>query len=832
MYRRLIEWPESLWVRVLGLWIRPAVLPAEPALLLDPAVPVCYVLEKGGIIDRAALTLMCRSHGLPGPLSGLDFAGQRESRAVIVLRRPPRRWFRKSHTVMPPRLERLVKVAAHAGHPELQLVPVGVYWGRSPGREDSIIKLMFSEHWGAAGRTRHFLKSIVHGRNTLVQFSKPMSFNTVTREEQADATTVRKVSRILRVHFRHRRIATLGPDLSHRRMLLDRVLRHPAVSQQIHKDAGSDPVAVSRTRQKALGYANEIAANLSYPTIGVLRKLLTRIWNRLYAGITLDGIERLNTIADGCELVYVPCHRSHIDYLLLSYILYQEGMSLPHIAAGKNLDIPVVGSLLRRGGAFFLRRTFRDNRLYAAVFNAYLQEIVHRGHALEYFIEGGRSRTGRLLKPKSGMLAMTAQAFLQDTRRPLVFVPIYFGYERLVEGGSFASELTGGKKQQESLLGLLRSFSIFWQKFGSVYVNIASPIEFSKLLHEQQPDWQSQIASVAHERPAWLEPVVDSLAELIQQRINAAASVTPVSLLSLALLTMPNGRIPENDLFDLVEFFRDLQQRLPYSDELVMTSIPVAAVVQQGIDLGYLERRKSTLGDIVAIREKRTIHLSFFRNNILHLYAIPALVAVCFHNQSVFAIHDIRRFVRLSYPYLQAELFLHWQVGEIDALVDATVAYYVTTGLLQWRDHNKTLSRAVAGSKSTFLLLSLGFIILPSLQRYFLSVSLLSRHGSGAVTARELGEQCRQCAERLEEIHGMQSPDFYDQALFRGFIDTLLRNNVVREDDGRKLCYDGDFARVDTDTRSILSELVRHSILNITARTALAAGMPDPPADS
>lgn len=824
MYRRLLELPERTCTWLIGLWIRPDVLPQQASELVDPDVPVCYVLETGGIVDRAALNLVCRAQRLPVPMDGLHY-GDMENRAVLVLRR--RRSFfpglilgRKPEST-PPRLKRLVTVARERGHPELQLVPVGIYWGQSPDREASMLKLMFSENWEVAGRTRKFFKSLFHGRNTLVQFSEPMAFTILTREALPDASVVRKVSRILRVHFRNRRIATLGPDLSHRRTLLDRVLREPAVRDQIHAQAGSNPRDVSRIQGKADAYANEIAASLSYPTIRVLRKLLARIWNRLYDGVKLNGIERLNSVADGRALVYVPCHRSHIDYLLLSYILYNEGKSLPHIAAGKNLNIPIVGPILRRGGAFFLRRSFRDNRLYGAVFNAYLQEIIRRGHSLEYFIEGGRSRTGRLLEPKGGMLAMTAHSYLRNPDRPLVFVPIYFGYERLVEGGSFASELTGGRKQKESLLGFFRSLKILREAFGSVYVNFGQPIEFNVMLDKHFPAWNEQ--KIGEERPDWLQPVVSELGHRIQVGINSAASVTPISLLSLSMLTTPHGRMAESDLVNLIEFCRKLQTVLPYSDETAMTTDTVADIVQHGIDLGFIDRKESELGGIVSIRRGRTIPMSFFRNNILHLYALPALIACCFLHRSVYAASDIRKLARLSYPYLKSELYLRWEGDELDDQVSAAIDQLVSLGVIAWADSRDSLSRAVAGSQDTFLLLSIGQIILPSLQRYFLTVSLLSRYGSGMIDAETLGIQCRKCAERLEEIHGMQSPEFYDNSLFRGFIKTLLQQGLITKDAQGKLLFGNVFFSVDSDTRSILGEQIRHSILNITG-SAVKAG--------
>ena len=207
-----------------------------------------------------------------------------------------------------------------------------------------------------------------------------------------------------------------------------------------------------------------------------------RLWNRLYDGVEFQHVETLQQVAEGNEIVYVPCHRSHMDYLLLSYAIYQHGYAVPHIAAGLNLNLPIVGRFLRKGGAFFIRRSLRGSTLYTVVFMKYLAAMMARGHSIEYFIEGGRSRTGRLLPPMTGMLSMTVRSYLREPRRPVVFVPVYFGYERIVEGPTYIGELSGRPKEKESILGLLRTVGRLRQRFGRVHVNLGEPIHLDALL--------------------------------------------------------------------------------------------------------------------------------------------------------------------------------------------------------------------------------------------------------------------------------------------------------------------------------------------------------------
>ncbi|MEL7185300.1 MAG: glycerol-3-phosphate 1-O-acyltransferase PlsB, partial [Pseudomonadota bacterium] len=520
-----------LAARVFSIWARPDIQPEIPTeTITDPSAAICYVLETGGLADVLALENACAARGMPSPTESFEYCGVNESRRFVVMRRLEGFWVRRPSTTGSPRLKRLIEAAENCDQ-ELLLIPVSIYWGRSPEKERSVFKLLFSENWDVIGRTRKFFVTLLHGRNTLMRFSEALPARTIYTDGIDSAVSVRKVSRILRVHFRTLRTATVGPDLSHRRTLVNDVLRAPAVRRAINAEAGDDIRKSEVARRKAEKYALEIAADISYPTIRVLVRVLRWLWNKIYDGIELNHAQLLHDVAKDKEIIYVPCHRSHFDYLLLGYVTYLEGLHLPHIAAGINLNMPVVGGILRRGGAFFLRRSFKGNRLYAAVFDSYIQQVLGRGYSMEYFIEGGRSRTGRLLQPKGGMLAMTVNAYITNPQRPIVFVPIYFGYEKLIEGDAFISELGGAEKKKESLGGLIRSVKSLRDQFGKVAVNVGQPIELEPMLDEMQPAWREHEPENG-ERPAWLAGIVDALGGDIMRNINSAAAVTPISLLA------------------------------------------------------------------------------------------------------------------------------------------------------------------------------------------------------------------------------------------------------------------------------------------------------------
>jgi glycerol-3-phosphate O-acyltransferase len=801
--------------KVFSIWARPTVQPDVPAdLYADVDAEICYVLETGGLADVLALERACAEHGLPSPRESFEFSGKRFARRLVVLRPRKGFMFRRPATGGSPRLRSLVE-AGEGSEEDLQLVPVAIYWGRSPEREDSIFKLLFAESWDVAGRTRKFFATVLHGRNTLMRFSHALPLNSIIQEKLGADIAFRKLSRILRVHFRKRRTATVGPDLSNRRRIARLVAMAPNVRRAIEAEAGDDPKKLAAAERKAQKYVMEIAADVSWPAIRIAVRILRRLWQQVYDGIELGHTERLREVAKEKVVVYVPCHRSHFDYLLLSYICYEQGVQLPHIAAGINLNMPVVGPILRRGGAFFLRRSFRGNRLYAAVFDAYLNQLLTRGYTIEYFVEGGRSRTGRLLSPKGGMLAMTVGSYIQNPRRSVVFVPVYFGYEKLIEGGSFISELGGAEKQKESLLGLVRSVKTLRENFGRVYVNIGEPIELDEVLESVQPGWRN-LPTGNGERPTWVNEVVDTLGGEIMGGINAAAAVTPISLLAYVLLSTPKQTIGAAELRAQLQLSLDLLQRFHYSDSVTVPDWSPDEIIAHGEKLQAISRVSHPMGDVIHMTESTAVLLTYFRNNILHLLSVPASAACCFIQGRELPLAELQRLVRLIYPFMRKELCLKWPEDAVDKVTKEAVDALVEQGLLIRHKRRKLLERPRAGSAKAYQLMMLGQTMVPMLQRFYLVIAILVQHGSGTLTRSSLEQRCQLSAERLSMIYELHSPDFFNKTLFHDFIRKLQDQDVLRRNEDGLLEFDEDIVNIGTDARLVLGEQIRHSILSLT----------------
>jgi glycerol-3-phosphate O-acyltransferase len=506
-----------------------------------------------------------------------------------------------------------------------------------------------------------------------------------------------------------------------------------------------------------------------------------------------------------------------MDYLLLSYIIYRKGFAVPHVAAGANLNMPLIGRLLRKGGAFFLRRSFKGDALYAAVFAKYLGFMMARGHPLEYFIEGGRSRTGRLLAPRTGMLSMTVRSYLRDPKRPVMFMPVYFGYERIVEGRTYIGELSGRPKQKESIVVLLRSFvAVLRSKFGKVHVNIGQPIALDELLQKHNPNWRADRSLSGDPRAGWIGDAISDLAVRINTEINAAAAVTPINLVAMAILATPRQALPELDLMRQVELYQRLLRDAPYSPLVTVTADSGRQIVAYAEAFGLLQRQQHPLGDIMRMNAENAVLSTYYRNNILHLFAMPSLLACAFVGNARMRTADIQRLVWRVYPYISAELFLRWEEAEVSTVVDALLGTFVRLNLLQTDDDRSEWQRPPPTSLEAIRLSVLAQATIQTLERYYLAIALLLQAGSGVITREALEERCHLMAQRMTLLYGLNSPEFVDKSLFRNFIELLRKRNVIQMSDDNKLLFGEPLLGVAADAQLVLSEQIRHSILQVT----------------
>ncbi len=801
---------------VMRVFVRATVVP-EDALqrLRGRARPLLYVLEERSISDLLALELACINGGLRRPGKRLKLRNLDLPQSAVALERRAGVLRRRANRRTPPELARAVAASGTDESLELDIVPVAVYWGRAPQRERAWLRLVLSENWALVGPFRRLLSIVFNGRSTLIRFGEPHALRGYCAGAPDGARGARRLLKDLRAEFRHMRTDTLGPDLSRRRAIIAQVLRTRAVRQAVRQEIRDTRHSRRAGLRAARRHALEIAANYSHAFVRLAEKILQRLLNRIYDGVEVTNAEYLDRLPATCEIVYLPCHRSHVDYLLLSYVIYQRGYAVPYVAAGINLNLPVIGRLLRKGGGFFIRRSFRGSGLYPIVFMKYVDVMMNRGHPIEFFIEGGRSRTGRLLRPRTGMLTMTLRSYLRDTRRPVAYVPVYFGYDRLLEAESYIDELLGRPKSKESFGGLLRVIPQLRQELGSVHVSFGEPLLLDRMLDQVNPAWRDDVHD-ENVRPAWFGDAVDAVADEVMRRINAAAAVTPINLLSVALLAAPRQAMLENDLERQLQLCIDLLREFPYSPDVSVAATDGASIIACGERMGMLERRAHPLGDVLRMIEQNAVLATYYRNNVLHLFAVPSLVACAFLNNPVMRHEDVQRLVWRVYPYIRAELFIRWREDELPGVVDGVLAALAKQGLLERSADGAVWRRPATGSAEAVRLSVLAQATIQTIERYYLAIALLLHAGQSVLTTDALEQRCVAMAQRMSMLYGLAAPEFFDRAMFRDFIDLLRQRGVIRQDGEGRLTYDDALLAVAEDARIVLSEQIRNSILQVT----------------
>lgn len=355
----------------------------------------------------------------------------------------------------------------------------------------------------------------------------------------------------------------------------------------------------------ALKYLDAMASDFSPLTIGLFKKSLDVLLPRFYDGFHLNenGFDIPRAMEKYC-VVFVPNHKSHADYIVFYYLLYQKYRTRLNIAGGINLDIPLIGGLFRKSGCFFIRRSFTGNALYKLTLESYLCHLLESGDgAVKFFFEGGRTRTGKLLPPKLGFfrLLMDAHGGLrQKGGKPLLFVPVSIVYDRLAEHASLIRELEGEKKRSESIGQLLGLSDLLSRRLGGIRIVLGEPVEC-------KPDCDAR-----------------DVASRCFREVAANVEVTPVSLLALVLLDAPpRGGLGREELLGncrtIIHYCRDfsIPCSLGLEEDLGRA---LSAMVRDGMVRRRADGRYSVGGGQGA-------RLAYFKNTILHHFLVAW--AVC-----------------------------------------------------------------------------------------------------------------------------------------------------------------------------------------------------------
>lgn len=514
----------------------------------------------------------------------------------------------------------LVAAQASSSRP-IQVLPVVVIWDRSPEparTEVGRFLLGTEDSPGPIGK----LLALANGQgNGLVQVGEPVVLSEwIDRfSEDPPAKRDRRLRLLLRRFLYRESRVVRGPRARPRGFVRRQVLESHAVRALIAREA----LATSRTQaeilEKVASTFDQIAAQFSFPFVRVVGWICLQIWNRIYSGIDVReaDLERIRSALRDGTPVLVPCHRSHLDYLLISSLLLSRDIVIPHIVAGDNLSFFPAGAVIRRCGGFFIKRSFHGDRIFPVVFERYLRELVRMEVPIEFFIEGGRSRTGKLLPPKTGVLGMIMDAAAEARDgRAVTFLPIYVGYEQIAEERAYARELAGARKEKESVGQIAKATSVLRERYGKVYLRVGEPIRADSVC--DAVEWKEL-------SPGKRDEALLGLGERILHRINGEAVLLPTALVALAVLAHPRRGVRRDELRARVERLRAFLKVAGVNEGGGVEHVDgiLDEAIARFVSGRLLREVKEGAEQVYIVTPEKRITMEYYKNAVLHAF-VPA----------------------------------------------------------------------------------------------------------------------------------------------------------------------------------------------------------------
>lgn len=504
---------------------------------------------------------------------------------------------------------------------KVYLVPLEFIWDRRPSRQEkSIIDILFGEK-DNPGKIR---KIVLFWRNyrhrAVAKVGEPISLENLFSGKtfSDERSKVIYLGKKVLDAFKLERRAVTGPPVRSRSWFVERVLVDEIFQQQFSKLAVDMGKSSEDLYDLAGKYLYGMSADVNYTYIEIGDAILNWVFKSLYNGLVFneDGLREVKRLSSSKPVVFLPNHKSHVDYLLLSYILHNNCMTIPYVTAGINLSFWPLGPLLRRCGGYFIRRSFDNNRLYKLCIESYLRILLEEGYSQEVFIEGGRSRTGKLLSPRHGMIKMLLKAIDIGAVRDISFVPVSLTYDRVIEQADYEEELKGGVKEKEHathIFRLLKYLKKQKRKYGRIYVNFGRPIYYSEMKDK-----------VPKER------LIFEIADSAAHEINRNIVITPQSVLAAAVLSKPQKGISLEELRERGFLFLDYltKKSVPLADTIVSDPEGALSIALDGFVGDKIISYHDNLGlSFYSVDEDKRMRLEYYKNGCIHALASVSVLS-------------------------------------------------------------------------------------------------------------------------------------------------------------------------------------------------------------
>ncbi len=673
------------------------------------------------------------------------------------------------------------------------IVPMLIFFSKVPEKSEPGISDVLFGTSERPGRRKRLLTLFNNPQKIFADMSEPVNLKQFLESPEIQKLNVIQKSLALRRLLldrinRHRHSIT-GPVLKNREELKENILNDAQLHQYIEQHSKKRDIPIYQERYKAEEYIDEIAANYNTNLIKFAAVIVRWIMNTMFDGIDVnnDEVRMVKNVSRKGPLILVPCHKSHIDYLIISYIFFINNMPCPHIVAGKNLSFWPIGALFRNGGAFFIRRTFSGAVLYSKVFSAYVQTLLKEGFNIELFFEGTRSRTGKLITPQLGFISMLLNAYKNQACDDMIFIPIHIGYDRVIEESSFLHEVEGGQKKPENLRNIVKAGRFLKNRYGKIYLKFNTPISLKEYLDQKGYDPAKMTSKQQNN-------ICHDLGDRIANGINEVSVVTPNALVASAVLNISKEKFSYDHILSMVETYMTCLyfQKARMADTMHNHFHAVKNVLDTYLRRKLIESPDVEETDFSAkmfhINENKRQSLEYYKNNCI-IFFIPAAftaLSILEKDSFLFSASDLHG----GYSFLTGFFineFTHDVEKTSEFNVRKNLKAFINDGILvPHQTLPDTYNLTSAGLRKLKLFAS---FLKTYFESYLIVLNFFMKYSQNSVKAKNRPNKIQSIGERMFKKKKIHRKEALSKIYFKNAETFFIRNGIRGSGDDEKIKF-------------------------------------------